>query len=144
LIAGLGGVLPDLDIAVYWILHWFGFTLSEVHRTFTHNIFVPFSFLILFFIFRGVKIRELGKHKLKLNIIFLMLSLGTFTHLVLDAVLSGSVMWLYPFYFTKTGLNLVGMLEYPLDRLALPCLDAALLVLWIVYLEWKHKITDFI
>ena len=36
LIAGVAGVVPDLDIAVFWILHSSGFTLSEIHRTFTH------------------------------------------------------------------------------------------------------------
>ena len=56
LIAGLGGILPDFDIAVFWILHWFGFTLESVHRTFTHTIFLPFLFFVFYFIFYNIKI----------------------------------------------------------------------------------------
>ena len=47
LIAGIAGLIPDLDVAAYYLLSFFGYTLNEVHRTFSHNIFVP---KILFFI----------------------------------------------------------------------------------------------
>ena len=40
-IGGLAGLLPDLDIAVYYALSFFGFTIQEVHRTFSHNLFFP-------------------------------------------------------------------------------------------------------
>ena len=69
LIAGLAGLLPDLDIVVFWVLHFFGFTLDVIHRTFTHNIFIPLAFLLMFFIFQNVRMKELGRHKLKLNVI---------------------------------------------------------------------------
>ena len=47
IIGGIAGLIPDLDIAVYYILSYFGYTISEVHRTFSHNLFVPAFFVIL-------------------------------------------------------------------------------------------------
>ncbi len=135
LIAGLGGILPDIDI-----LHFFGFTLEQVHRTFTHTIFLPLIFLILYFVIN----KETKIGKLRWDLIFLMLALGTSIHLILDAILSGYFVPLYPFFNWQIGLNLIGQLPIPLQTLALPCLDGALLILWIIYLEWKHKVSDFI
>jgi membrane-bound metal-dependent hydrolase YbcI (DUF457 family) len=144
LIAGIAGLLPDIDVIAFWGLYFFGFTIEEVHRNFTHTIFVPLLFLALYYLFGKMKIRELGKHKLRLNLIFLMISFGSFVHLILDAFLTGKIMPFYPLFKFGFGLNLVGYLPLPLSKIAIPCLDAALLVLWMIYLEVKHKISDFI
>jgi len=140
LVAGIGGVLPDLDLAIFWILYYFGFTMEQVHRTFTHTIFLPLIFLILFFVLNN-KVK-LGR--LKWNTIFLMLALGSSIHLILDGTLSGYIVPLYPLLNLEVGLNLVGMLPKPLMDIAIPLLDGILLILWVVYLEWKHKVSDFI
>src|SRR3989344_5257184 len=63
LIAGLAGVAPDLDIALFWILRPFGFTLEQLHRTFAHALILPIIFFILFITTRKIKIAELGRHK---------------------------------------------------------------------------------
>lgn len=144
LIAGVAGLLPDIDVALYWILYFFRYTLSEVHRTFTHTIFLPALFLIFAGVFWKVKIRELGKHHLKLHNIFLVVALGALIHLILDFVLSGVIRPLYPFFISEYGLNLVSFLPVPLNDIALPCLDAALLVLWLISIEVRHKISRFI
>lgn len=144
LIAGIAGLLPDIDIVSFWILNFFNFTLNEVHRTFTHTLFIPLIFFILFLAFSKVKIRELGKHKLKLSIIFLMIAFGSFIHLLLDATLAGYIRPFYPFSLLSVGINLIGYLPSTLRDLALPSLDAAILVLWLAYMELKHKISDFI
>ncbi|MEK6892743.1 MAG: metal-dependent hydrolase, partial [Nanoarchaeota archaeon] len=47
LISGLAGLLPDLDVIAFWVLYFFGFTIDEVHRSFTHTIFIPLIFLAL-------------------------------------------------------------------------------------------------
>jgi membrane-bound metal-dependent hydrolase YbcI (DUF457 family) len=73
-----------------------------------------------------------------------MIALGTFIHLVLDITLAGGIRPLYPLLTIGYGLNLVGYLPEPLSKIAIPCLDAALLVLWLIYLEIKHKISDFV
>lgn len=144
LIFGVAGLLPDIDIALYWILHWFGYTLAEVHRTFTHNIFFLSAFMFLSLISVKIKNKETGKHHLKLYLIFLLIALGIGLHLVLDASLAGQIKPFYPVSDYAVGLNLVNKLPYPLSGILLPSLDAALLILWLVHEEWKHKISDFI
>ena len=44
---------------------------------------------------------------LDLKLVLLMMSLGTFIHLILDALLIGYIMPLYPFIYTQIGLNIV-------------------------------------
>ncbi len=143
-IAGLAGILPDLDVVLFWIMYFFGYALDQVHRTFTHTLFLPIVFLILVAISWGFKTRGLGKHHLKLHGIFLMIALGSFIHLFLDFVLSGEIMPLYPFVTCSVGLNLISLLPYALEQIALPCLDAGIFILWLVWLEYKHKISSFI
>lgn len=144
LIAGVAGLLPDIDIIAYWVLYWFGFTLNEVHRTFSHNLFVPLVFLIIAGITWRFKNKELGKHHLKLHNILLMISLGVLVHLALDATIGGYIMPFYPFSTFAVGLNLVSALPPILQQLALPTLDAILLILWLVHEEFRHKISSFI
>ena len=144
LIAGLGGALPDLDIGAFWILHWFGFTLEQVHRTAFHSIFVPLILLGLAFLFSKVKIGELGRHKLTLSKIFVMLAIGTVAHICLDGFVSGDVDLFAPFSDFSFGFNLVGYLPPELSGLAIATMEGILLIFWLVYLEWKHKISDFI
>ena len=144
LVAGIAGLIPDIDIAAFWVLHFFGFTLNEVHRTFAHTIFVPLIFLILFFAFRDVKIKQIRKHKIKSSVVFLMIAFGSFVHLILDATFAGQIILLYPFSSFAIGLNLVGYLPEPLRDLVIPSLEAALLVIWLIYLELKRKVRDFV
>jgi membrane-bound metal-dependent hydrolase YbcI (DUF457 family) len=144
LIAGIAWLLPDIDIIAFWGLNFLGFTLNEVHRTFTHTLFVPLLFFILFLAFSKVRVKELGKHKLKLNIIFLMIAFGAFIHLLLDATLAGYIRPFYPFSLFSFGINLIGYLPSTLRDLALPSLDAIILVVWLVYVELRHKISDFV
>ncbi len=145
LIAGIAGILPDLDIAAFWILYFFGFTFDGVHRTFMHTLFVPLVFVLLAFItinFRNI--RKLRNKKLKLWVIFLMIALGSFLHLLLDASFNGSIIPFYPLSNYSVRLNLFGYLPLALEKIASPSLDAGLLIVYLIYLELKHKISDFI
>ncbi|MBS3091291.1 metal-dependent hydrolase [Candidatus Pacearchaeota archaeon] len=144
LIAGLSGILPDIDLVLYWIFGSFGLSVEAIHRTFTHSIFFPLVFLILFFVLKNGKIPGLGRHKLKINVICLMIAFGSFVHLILDAVVTGKIIPLYPLNNYVVGLNIVQYLPQTLQGLAMPTLDGILLIIWLVYLEWKHKIGDFI
>ncbi len=144
LIAGISGILPDLDVVAFWILYFFGFTFEQVHRTFLHSLFIPLFFFLLFGIFRGVKVRGLGKHKLQLNMIFLMLAFGIFTHLFLDSLFGEPLKIFYPISSFIVGINLVGYLPKALQGIAFPSLDAALLIIWLLYLHFKHRISDFV
>ena len=144
LILGIAALLPDIDVAIYWILHWFGFTLSEVHRTFSHNLFVPLLFLAIAGLTWKLKNKELGRHHLKIHTIFLMIALGVFIHLILDATIAGRIMPFYPLSTFSAGNNITALMPEPLNQLFFPSLDAALIILWLIYIEWKHKISDFI
>lgn len=144
LIAGIGGILPDIDIGAYWILHWFGYSIDVVHRTIMHSIFLPVLLLALYFVFMKVKVGELGRHKLTLSMIFMMLFIGVITHLILDGLLAGSICLLCPVSAAMSGFNLIGLLPEGLQGIAIASVEGVLLVFWLVYLEWKHKISDFI
>jgi len=143
-IIGLAGILPDIDVAAFWILKFFGFTLNEVHRTFTHTLFFPLLFFLLAGIFWKVKTKELGRHHLKLHTIFLMIALGTLIHLVLDATIGGTIAPLYPFLDFHIGYNLSGFLPEDLQQIFYASLDAAIFILWLIWLEYRHKISNFI
>jgi membrane-bound metal-dependent hydrolase YbcI (DUF457 family) len=148
LIAGIAGLFPDLDIIVFWFLHFFGFTISEVHRTFTHTIFIPIIFLILFFIFMKAdvkaKICNISKHKLKISLIFLAISFGTLVHIILDGIFVGFIMPFYPLSNIAIGLNIAGIFPDPLNNALIPSIDAVILVLWLLYIGLSHKVSDFI
>jgi membrane-bound metal-dependent hydrolase YbcI (DUF457 family) len=143
-IGGLAGLIPDLDIAVYYFLSFFGFTIQEVHRTFSHNLFVPLIFVLLGLFFWKFKNKELGEHHLKLKNIFFVIAFGIFIHLLLDATIAGMIMPFYPFSTATIGLNLIALLPLPWQNTILPTLDAILLILWMIYLEVKHKISNLI
>ena len=73
-----------------------------------------------------------------------MIAFGSFIHLILDAIFSGSIVPLYPISTFSIGLDLVSNFPEPLGSLFIPSIEAILLVLWLIYLELKHKISDFI
>lgn len=143
-IGGLAGLLPDLDMAFYYILSFFGFTIQEIHRTFSHNIFFPLLFVILGIIFWNFKSKKLAKHHLKLRNIFFVIAFGISIHLLLDATISGMIMPFYPLSTYAIGLNLIGFLPALWQNTLLPTIDAILLILWMVYIELRHKISEII
>ena len=142
-IAGLAGLLPDIDILFFYIFNLFrDFAISDFHRTYTHAVFFSLIFLILYFLTSNVKLKFLNKYKLKLNYIFLAITFGTAMHLALDGFLSGGLRPFYPFSNYIFNLNLI-----PMDKFGetfFQGLDAILLVLWLLHEEVKHKISDFI
>jgi len=144
LIGGIAALLPDLDIAVYYILSFFGYTLGEVHRTFSHNLFVPLVFVAAAVPFWKFKNKELGERHLKLRNIFLVISFGIFMHLVLDATLSGNIMPFYPISTYSLGLNLIKLAPAAWQQSILPSIDAAILILWLIHIERRHKISSFL
>ena len=143
LIGGIAGLLPDLDVAIFYVLCFFGFSLQEVHRVFLHNIFVPMFFLILAVPFWKFKNKELGERHLKLRNIFLIIAFGAFVHLLLDLIVAGTITPFFPFSNLSVGLNLISLAPEAWKETILASLDAALLVLWLIHLEVRHKISSF-
>ncbi|NCO11665.1 hypothetical protein CO038_01405 [Candidatus Pacearchaeota archaeon CG_4_9_14_0_2_um_filter_39_13] len=148
LFAGLGGVLPDIDIPISFILAFIGSDNWNIHKTFTHSLFFPLVFFILFLFFMHThskaKICNLGRHRLKLSIIFLMSSIGILFHILLDSIFGESAFFFYPLSMANYGIDILSFLPQSVIPWAIPTLDGILLVIWIVYLELKHKISDFI
>ena len=44
LIGGIAGIIPDLDIPIYWVMHYFNYNFEQIHRTISHTIFIPLIF----------------------------------------------------------------------------------------------------
>lgn len=147
LIGGIGGVLPDIDIIFSIALKIFGAETWWIHKTFTHSLFFPALFLVLFLLLLHVhsraKICNLGRHKLKASLISLMLSIGAAIHIILDMFAGEQVYLLYPLSLLDFGINLFSLTGLPWPTTA-ALIDGILVVVWIVYLEIKHKISDFI
>ncbi|MFH0752126.1 MAG: metal-dependent hydrolase [archaeon] len=134
-LAGFGGILPDIDVAVYWILHTlFGTPLSEVHRTITHTLFIPLLLIIIALI--------AYKFSKKFAWGTLAITFGYLIHLPLDFVFIGTIMPFYPISIARYGLNLIPGTE--IGSTIVVGIDAILLTLWIIYDFSKHNIKDFI
>ncbi|MBU2590266.1 MAG: metal-dependent hydrolase [Nanoarchaeota archaeon] len=134
LVAAFGSVLPDVDIALYWLLNVFReVPLSLVHRQFTHTLLLPLLLLLIAFIF--IK-------KEKVFLFFSMLSLGAFTHLVLDSLFIGTIIPFYPISGIYFGLNLVP--DTQMAQTVVLVIEGVLLLGWLSYLYYRHKVKDFI
>lgn len=131
LIAGLFGLIPDIDLPFSLII--FGNTIA--HRTLTHSIWFPLAFLAAGLIFWFLKNQ-------KLFMIFLMSFLGFTSHIVLDFFLSGTVNLFYPLINFEYGLNLIPQQEAK-KVLALSSIDAILLWVWFFKMEFRKRIEDF-
>jgi len=145
LIAGIAGILPDLDIPVSWLFNAFGAVINTgvFHRTITHTLLFFAFFLLLALMFSKTKIKFLSKHKLTLAGICLAISFGVFTHLLLDAIIAGSIMPFYPFSEFALGVNLIGTLSPFLTETILSGIDAIILIAWLIHEEIRHKISGF-
>ncbi|MDD4878240.1 MAG: metal-dependent hydrolase [Candidatus Nanoarchaeia archaeon] len=135
LVAGIAGLLPDIDIAIWRIIGFFReVSVSSVHRQFTHTIFIPLLFLMAALLMRKNR---------KAKLLFGMASFGIFTHLVLDAIFSGSIMPFYPFSELSFGLNLA-LFTGMQPQMLFAVFDGILLGGWLIHEYVKHMIKDFI
>ena len=138
LIAGIGGLLPDLDIPLSWLLYKFGIVIPLFsHGGITHTPFFAMLFLI------PAIILWLKKRK-KLAILFGVISFGVLFHVFLDFMLGGGskygLMLLFPFSMIRFSI----IIDSSLPTWFYTGLDAAILLGWLLHEELKHKIKDFI
>ncbi len=134
-IAGIAGLLPDIDIPINWLLSIFGASLA--HGTITHAFMFGLIFLIPAFVF----LRK-GKHKTAMY--FFVICFGMLFHIFLDFFLGGGtwegIMWLWPLstqVFKIHLLSKIGLENIP------AAIDALVLLGWLWHEEIKHKIKDF-
>jgi len=138
-IAGVAGLLPDIDIPINWVLSFFGYSFEIMqHGGLTHTALFGLIFLIPAFIL-------LKKEKHKMATYFFVITFGILFHVFLDYFLGGGrfegVMWLWPF-------SNVGYKIHLLSKLGLSnvpaALDAVILLGWLWHEDKKHKIRDYI
>lgn len=146
LIGGIGGVLPDIDFAVFWFFQLMGKTVWEVHRGITHTLLFVVALIVLGFLFRKLSKDFVDNHRMRLSIIFALLAFGSLTHIFLDLILFGNTTnLLYPFMqHGAIGLNLISLIPVDVVGVFFATLDGIFLMSWIIYLELQHKISDFI
>ncbi len=135
LIVGIAGLLPDLDILLYWFLDIIaGVQINEVHRLFSHTLLIPFIALLI--------AMTVWTFWTKIAHVLFAFSAGYTIHLILDSILSGKLTLLYPLTTQTFGLNLI-----PWESFAGTFylgLDAIILILWLVYEYFSRNIKDYV
>lgn len=131
LIAGLAGLLPDIDIPLSAL-----FPTLIAHRTITHTVWVPLLFLFLSSVFYFFKKHNWSK-------IFLMFFIGTGIHIILDGVTAGSIYVFYPLNKSiALSVNLIGNAN-PL--FVYSAMDAIILWIWFFRkMVFGKKIEDIV
>jgi len=133
-IGGVAGLLPDIDIPIYWFLKYvFGLQVEWFHRTLSHSLVFPLVLLLI-----AILYNQFNKKK---AILFGIITFGVAFHIFLDYALMGHIMPFYPFSAMKAGLDLFA--KTGITALA-SGIDALLLLGWFYHEEKKHKISDFI
>ncbi len=136
LLCGIGGILPDLDVALGLVMTALtGSSPMAFHRTLTHSIFIPLTLLAITAILHYKKKKEPFK-------ISLMITIGYIIHLLLDFLLIDSIMLFYPLSTAKWGLNLITGDDFGTTLML--ALDTVILLAWLIHEQVKHKIIDYI
>jgi len=139
LIAGIAGLLPDIDIPINWMLNTLGHSFEIMqHGGLTHTPFFGLVFLIPALILLRMK-------KPGTSMYFFVITFGILFHVFLDYLLGGGawegVMWLWPFSAEAFKIHLLPKTELITSFMAI---DAIILILWLWHEEAKHKIRDFL
>ncbi len=136
LLCGIGGILPDLDVAVGLVMSLFtGSSPMIFHRTITHSIFIPLILLVM-----TAVLKHLGKKEAyKAGI---MITAGYVIHLMLDFLLIDYIMPFYPFSTVKMGLNIIKADSFGTTLML--GLDTVILLAWLIHEQIKHRIIDYI
>lgn len=143
LIAGIAGILPDIDMIAYWFMHLaFGTPLEAVHRIYTHTFIIPIIILAAgLIVWKSRKLNIGLGSRMMLGPVIILIAFGYFIHVVLDLLIVGFVYPFYPITTFSMGLNLVSYSGVGGGFLA--GFDAILLIAWLIHEEMKHKISDY-
>ncbi len=140
-VAGIAGLLPDIDIPLSWffnvIMH------APVPSILAHGGITHTPFFGLIFLLPALYFWRNKKHKFSMY--FFVVSFGVFLHIFLDYLLGGGmhdgIMVFWPLATTGFKIHLLnglGLNDVP------QALDASILLFWLWHEEIKHKIKDFI
>lgn len=142
LIAGIAGLMPDMDIPASWLFNFIFGTNYSFHRIYTHSLMYSIIFLAIAFAFLLLKKKEYkifswNIPKQALVMFFFALSFGWFMHLLLDCAIASDG---YLNFIPSIGLNCPS----PFRNDVIAGFDAVILVLWLIHEQWKHKISDYL
>lgn len=139
LVAGIAGLLPDIDVPINWLLGLFGYAPEFLrHGGVTHTPLFGLIFLIpaLYFF---------KKQRHKLSVMFFVIVFGVLFHLFLDLFLGGGaaegVMLFWPVSVVSYKVHLLHYVGLPHLSVGL---DALLLLGWISHIVLRKRIKDFI
>ncbi|MBD3155925.1 MAG: hypothetical protein GF368_04705 [Candidatus Aenigmarchaeota archaeon] len=140
LLAGLAGLFPDIDIPIGHIL-----LQRNVHRLYTHNIWIPVLFLAFAMYFWSIGKKKISRY-------FIVMAFGFFTHLLLDGLLCGTIRPFYPVSNYEWGMDLFGkffgtffprLANPDFGQLIFSSMDAVLLFFWLIHEQLGNKIKDY-
>lgn len=141
-VAGVAGLLPDIDFIFIWIMNIFGYNFELLkHGGITHTLLFGLIFLIPAFIL-------LKKNKHKQSMYFFVITFGIIFHLFLDFFFfsggENGVMFFWPLSETRYKLFLLTKFGTSPTNTTIPAaIDALILLMWLYHEEIKHKIKDF-
>ena len=142
-IAGIAGLLPDLDIPIGWVVNFFLGTNYNFHRLYSHSLNYSIIFLLLALVFlflkgQSYKIMNWKLPKQAIVMSLFAMSFGWFMHIFLDCMLAADG---YLNFIPSVPLSFC---PSPFSNQALLGFDAIILVLWLFHEQWKHEIKDYI
>ena len=140
-VAGVAGLLPDVDVPLNWVLNFI--IPNSVPMILTHGGITHTPFFALIFLLPAFFLWEKKKHKHAMY--FFVISFGILFHVFLDYFLGGGnhdgIMVLWPISTAQFKIHLLtkfGVSDVP------QALDALILLAWLYHEEVKHKIKDFV
>lgn len=142
LIAGIAGLLPDLDLPLGWIVNFVLGTQYSFHRVYTHSLAYSIIFFIIALAFLAVKkqkykILKWNAGKSAIAMLFFAMSFGWFMHIALDCGLAADG------YLNLVPSIPLDFCPHPFSNGALAGIDAIILVLWLVHEQYRHDIKDY-
>ena len=141
-IAGVAGLMPDLDVPAGWIFNFIFKTNYNFHRIYTHSLFyaIAFFFTAMLFLFsrkEKYKILKWNVPKHAFAMFFLAMAFGWLMHIALDCSLAADG------YLNLAPAVPLKFCPHPFSNQALAGFDAIILVLWLIHEQWRHKIKDY-
>lgn len=141
LLAGVAGLLPDIDIPLNWLFNLL--SLGPIPSILQHGGITHTPFFGLIFLIPAIFLLKNKEHKKSMY--FFVVSFGILLHIFLDYLLGGGnlegIMFFWPVSTTQFKIHLLsgfGISDFP------QALDALILLAWLYHEEIKHKIRDFI
>ena len=143
LIAGIAGLLPDMDVPIGWVFNLFFMTNYNFHRIYTHSLLYSAIFFIIALIILALrntyyKVLKWTLHKRAIAMFFFAMSFGWFMHIALDCALAADG------YLNLVPSIPLNFCPHPFSNEALVGFDAIILVLWLMHEQWRHDIKDYL